>query len=90
MLGLVGAIVIEGPDDARRAAMGVGELVFGPITALGKAKDAASTGQKIYSTQLDSLASKTGDQVARYLSQYSAAEGWIPQDRAKSVKLAAD
>jgi hypothetical protein len=71
-------------------SMGVGELVFGPITALGKAKDAASTGQKIYSTQLDSLASKTGDQVARYLSQYSAAEGWIPQDRAKSVKLAAD
>ena len=28
MLGLVGAIVIEGPDDARRAAMGVGDDVL--------------------------------------------------------------
>jgi FtsP/CotA-like multicopper oxidase with cupredoxin domain len=28
MLGLVGAIVVEGPDDARRAAMGVGDDVL--------------------------------------------------------------
>jgi len=27
--------------------------------------------------------------VGRYLSQYSAEEGWIPQHRAKSVRLAA-
>ena len=52
-------------------------------------KSAASTGEKIYSSQVDRLASKTGDQVARYLSQYSATEGWIPKNRAKSVNLAA-
>jgi len=71
-------------------SMGVGELVLGPITALREAKGIASGGGKIYTTQLDHLAGKTGDQVGRYLSQYSAEEGWIPQDRAKSVRLAAD
>jgi len=70
-------------------SLGVGELVLGPITGLREAKNAATGGQKIYSTQIDRLASKTGDQVARYLSQYSAEEGWIPRDRAKSVRLAA-
>jgi hypothetical protein len=70
-------------------SLGVGELVLGPITGLREAKNLASGGQKIYSTQIDRLASKTGDQVARYLSQYSAEEGWIPRDRAKSVRLAA-
>jgi hypothetical protein len=71
-------------------SMGVGELFIGPITALSKAKDVASTGQKIYSTQIDYLARETGDQLARYLSQYAAAEGWIPRKHAESVKLAAD
>jgi hypothetical protein len=70
-------------------SLGVGELFIGPITAASKAKDAASTGGKIYSSQLDHLASKTGKQVARYLSQYAANEGWIPRERAESVKLAA-
>jgi hypothetical protein len=70
-------------------SLGVGEFVIGPITAIREAEDVASGGQKIYTTQIDYLASKTGEQVARYLSQYSAEEGWIPRDRAKSVKLAA-
>ena len=71
-------------------SLGVGELFIGPITALSKAKDAASTGQKIYSSQIDHLAARTGDEVARYLSQYAAREGWIPRERAPSVRLAGD
>jgi hypothetical protein len=71
-------------------SLGVGELFVGPITVLSKAKDLASTGQKIYSSQLEHLTSRTGDEVARYLSQYAAEEGWISRDRAKSVRLAAD
>jgi hypothetical protein len=70
-------------------SLGVGELFIGPITALAKVKDAASSGQKIYSSQIDHLAGKTGDEVARYLSQYAAHEGWIPRERAQSVRLAA-
>jgi hypothetical protein len=71
-------------------SMGIGELFIGPITALSKGKDVVSTGLKIYSTQINHLASETGDQVARYLSRYAAEEGWIPRERAKSVRLAAD
>jgi Domain of unknown function (DUF4410) len=69
-------------------SMGVGEFFIGPITAISEGKDIASSGLTIYSTQIDYLAGKTGDQVARYLSQYAAKEGWIPQQRAKSVRLA--
>ena len=52
-------------------------------------KNAASTGEGIYSSQIDHLASKTGDQVARYLSQYLENKGWMPKSRAESVNLAA-
>jgi hypothetical protein len=71
-------------------SMGVGELFVGPITILAKAKDTVSIGQKIYSSQIDHLAGRTGDEVARYLSQYAAQEGWIPRESAQSVRLAAD
>jgi Domain of unknown function (DUF4410) len=71
-------------------SLGVGELFIGPITAVSKAKDTASPGERIYTSQIDYLASRTGDDVARYLSQYAAQEGWIPRERAQSVRLAAD
>jgi uncharacterized protein DUF4410 len=71
-------------------SLGVGELFIGPITTLSKVKDTASTGQKIYSSQIDHLAGRTGDEVARYLSQYGAHEGWIPRERVQSVRIAAD
>ena len=70
-------------------SMGVGQMVLGPITAITMVEDAASSGQKIYSSQMEYLAGKTADQVANYLSQYEADNGWIPRSKAKSVKLAA-
>jgi Domain of unknown function (DUF4410) len=70
-------------------SMGVGQLLLGPITLITAIEDTASSGQKIYSSQLDYLAGETADQVAAYLSQYSADEGWIPRSKARSVKLAA-
>ena len=69
------------------ASMGFGELLLGPITAITAVEDAVSSGQKIYSSQIDYLAAETGDQVARYLTQYSAAQHWIPRNRAKPVHL---
>ena len=69
-------------------SMGVGELVLGPINLITAIKDAASSGQQIYSSQIEYLAGKTADQVADYLSQYSADEGWIPRNQAKSVNFA--
>jgi hypothetical protein len=70
------------------ASMGAGEVLIGPITLLTAAENAASSGQKIYSSQIDYLAGKTSDQVARYLSQYAAEESWIAKSKAKSVHLA--
>lgn len=70
------------------ASMGLGELVLGPITAITAIEDAASSGQKIYSSQIEYLAGETSDQVARYMSQYAAQEDWIPRSKAKSVHLA--
>jgi uncharacterized protein DUF4410 len=70
------------------ASMGAGELVLGPISAISAVENAVSSGQKIYSSEIDYLADETGDQTARYLSQYSADEGWIPRKKAEAVHLA--
>ena len=69
------------------ASMGVGEFIVGPITAITAIEDAVSSGQKIYASQVEYLAGETSDQVARYMSQYAASEGWIPKSKAKSVHL---
>jgi hypothetical protein len=70
------------------ASLGAGEMFVGPITLITGIGDALSSGQKIYVSQIDYLAGETGNEVARYLSQYAAAEGWIPPGKAKSVHLA--
>src|SRR6266481_1312153 len=69
-------------------SLGAGEFIIGPITAISAIEDAVSSGQKIYSSQIEYLAGETSDQVARYFSQYAASEGWIPKSKAKSVHLA--
>jgi hypothetical protein len=71
-------------------SMGAVEFLIGPATARTAVEDAASSGQKIYSSQTECLAGEAAGQVANYLSQYSAGEGWIPWCKAKSVKLAAE
>jgi hypothetical protein len=68
-------------------SMPLGVFLIGPITVLSTVGDAASTGQKIYSTKMEYLAGETGDQISNYLSQYAADEIWIPGYEAKSVNL---
>ena len=68
-------------------SMPLGVFLIGPITVLSTVGDAASTGQKIYSTKIEYLASETGEQISAYLSQYAADESWITGNKAKSVKL---
>jgi Domain of unknown function (DUF4410) len=65
-----------------------GEFLLGPITIIAAVEDAVSSGQKIYVSQIDYLAAETGDQVARYLSQYATLEHWIPRNKARPVHLA--
>ena len=66
------------------ASLGFGEMLLGPITLITGVEDAVSSGQKIYVSQIDYLASETGDQITRYLSQYAAAEGWIPREQGEA------
>jgi hypothetical protein len=70
------------------ASIGFGYFLIGPITIITMVEDAVSSGQKIYVSQIDYLAAQTGDQIARYLSQYAAQERWIPQDKAKRAHFA--
>ncbi len=69
-------------------SLGAGEVIIGPITVISAIEDALSSGQKIYSSQIEYLAGETSDQLARYMSQYAASERWIPRDKAKPVHLA--
>jgi Domain of unknown function (DUF4410) len=70
------------------ASLGAGELFIGPITLLSGVEDALSSGHTIYVSQIEFLGSETGNEVAKYLSQYAASEGWIPKSKAESVHLA--
>jgi hypothetical protein len=70
------------------ASLGAGELFIGPITLLSGVENALSSGQKIYVSQIEYLGNQTGNEVAKYLSQYAASEGWIPKSKAESVHLA--
>src|ERR1700730_2058735 len=70
------------------ASLGVGEMFVGPITLITGVEEALSSGQKMYVSQVDYLADETGSEVAKYLSQYSATEGWIPRSKAMPVHLA--
>lgn len=68
-------------------SMPLGVFLIGPITVLSTVGDAVSSGQKIYSTQIEYLAAETGDQISNYLSQYAADQSWIPGYKTKSVHL---
>lgn len=70
------------------ASIGFGTLLLGPITLLTVIEDSISSGQKIYVSQIDYLAGETADQITRYLSQYAAAEHWIPRNKARPVHFA--
>jgi len=67
----------------------LGVFLIGPITAFTMVENTASTGQKLYVSEVDYLAAETGDQIARYISQYSAEQLWITPEKAKTPNLVA-
>jgi len=69
-------------------SMPLGVFLVGPVTAMSTLENTASTGQKIYSSEIEYLAAETGDQVGRYLSQYSAEESWIPAGKSATLVAA--
>jgi Domain of unknown function (DUF4410) len=71
-------------------SLGAGQLFVGTVTVFARVKAAVSGGEKIYASQMDHLATRTGSEVARYFSQYAAQQGWIPRKDAESLKVAAE
>jgi len=67
----------------------LGVFLIGPITLFTTMEDTASTGQKLYSTEVDYLGAETGDQIARYITQYAAGQLWITPEQAKPPNLVA-
>ena len=67
--------------------MGAGAAVQGGATAGMAVANAAVSGGKIYTSQVNYLSEKTADQTVAYLSHYFAQQGWISANQAQKVKL---
>jgi len=68
--------------------LGAGAAVQGGVTAGMVIGNAALTGVKAYRSEVERMAGYSGDQVARYLSEFFAQHGWIRQDQVKKARIA--
>ncbi len=68
--------------------LGAGAAVQGGVTAGMVIGNAALTGVKAYRSEVERMAGDSGDQVARYLSEFFAQHGWIRQDQVKKARIA--
>jgi len=66
--------------------LGVGAAAQGGVTAGMAVANAASSGVKTYKTDVARMAASSGDQVARYLSEFFAKQGWIRADQVRKAR----
>ena len=69
------------------ATLGVGAAAQGGVTAGMAVANAAVSGVKTYKSDVARMAAASGDQVARYLSEYFAKQGWIRPDQVRKARL---
>lgn len=67
--------------------LGAGAVVQGGVTAGMVAANATVTGVKTYNSDVARMAAASGDQVARYLSEFFAKQGWIRQDQVRKARM---
>jgi hypothetical protein len=67
--------------------LGAGAIVQGGVSAGMVAANAAVSGVKIYKSDVARMAAASGDQVARYLSEFFAKQGWIRQDQVRKARM---
>jgi hypothetical protein len=67
--------------------LGAGAVVQGGVSAGMVAANAAVSGVKIYKSDVARMAAASGDQVARYLSEFFAKQGWIRQDQVRKARM---
>jgi len=66
--------------------MGAGAVAAGGVTAGMVAANAAVSGVKVYKSDVARMAADSGDQVARYLSEFFAKQGWIRADQVRKAR----
>ena len=67
--------------------LGAGALAQGGVTAGMVVANATGSGVKTYKSDLARMAAATGDQVARYLSEFFATHGWIRPDQVRKARI---
>ncbi|MGE5218258.1 MAG: DUF4410 domain-containing protein [Chloroflexota bacterium] len=66
--------------------LGAGAVAQGGITAGMVAANATVSGVKNYKSDVARMAAASGDQVARYLSEFFAEQGWIRADQVRKAR----
>jgi hypothetical protein len=67
--------------------LGAGAVVQGGVTAGMAVTNAAVSGVKTYKSDVARMAAASGDQVARYLSEFFAKQGWIKPDQVRKARM---
>lgn len=67
--------------------LGVGAAAQGGVTAGMVVANAAVSGVKTYKSDVARMAAASGDQAARYLSEFFAKQGWIRADQVRKARI---
>ena len=68
-------------------SLGAGAVVQGGVTAGMVAANATVSGVGSYNSEIARMAASSGDQVARYLSEFFAKQGWIRADQVRKARM---
>jgi Domain of unknown function (DUF4410) len=66
--------------------LAAGAAVQGGVTAGAAVANAATSGVKTYNSDVARMSAASGDQVARYLSEFFAKQGWIRADQVRKAR----
>ena len=77
----------SGKAPGAATAMAAGAAVQGGVTAGMTVANAAVSGVKTYKSDVARMAAESGDQAARYLSEFFAAQGWIRPDQVRKARV---
>jgi len=67
--------------------LGAGAVAQGGVTAGMVVTNATVSGVKTYKSDVARMAAASGDQAARYLSEFFAAQGWIRSDQVRKARM---
>jgi Domain of unknown function (DUF4410) len=67
--------------------MGAGTVAQGGVTGAMVVANATVSGVKTYKSDVARMAAASGDQVARYLSEFFAKQGWIRPDQVRKARI---